>query len=79
MEQSIELDCAPGGTRPGDLIGSVIEDLGLEAKEPISKFFGNWKWDYSEVPAERWAEIKPTLKERVTRLYHSGLIRFGSW
>ena len=40
--QTIELDCAPGGIRPGDLIADVIADLGLPEQEPVSKSFGNW-------------------------------------
>lgn len=79
MERSIELDCAPGGPRPGDLINGVIAELGLTEREPVMKLFGNWKWDYSDVTEERWKEIQPTLKERVTALYNSGVIRYGSW
>lgn len=78
-EQSIELDCAPGTPRPDTYIAGVIEGLGLILKEPCSTFFGNWKWDYSEVSAEEWARIRPTLKERVTELYNDGCIRYGSW
>lgn len=32
MEKTIELDCPPGGIRPGDLIDGVIKDTGLELK-----------------------------------------------
>lgn len=78
-EQSIELDCAPGYPRPGDLIADVIKDLGLPERDPVSKFFGNWKWSYQDIPAEKWLQIQPTLKERVTKLYNSGVIRYGSW
>jgi hypothetical protein len=79
MEQTIEIDCAPGTPRPDTYIAGVIKDTGLQAKEPCSKQFGNWVWDYSEVPAEKWAEIRPILKTRVEALYHSGAIRYGSW
>jgi len=78
-QQSIELDCAPGYPRPGDLIDGVIEGLGLEKKETCSKVFGNWKWVYPEVPAEKWKEIREVLKERISKLYNSGVIRYGSW
>lgn len=77
--QTIELDCAPGYPRPGDLIDGVIKDTGLSAREPVSKFFGQWTWDYSDVPQEEWKRIQPTLKTRVTKLYNDGLIRYGSW
>jgi hypothetical protein len=78
-EQTIELDCAPGSPRPGDLIAGVIEGTGLELKEPVSQLFGNWTWDYSDIPAETWATVRVTLKARVTALYNRGLIRYGSW
>lgn len=78
-EQSIELDCQPGNPRPGDLIEAVIADTGLPKRETVSRVFGNWKWDYSDIPAEQWEKVKPILKERVTKLYNSGVIRYGSW
>lgn len=77
--QTIELDCAPGGIRPGDLIEGVIEGTGLPKKETVGRFFGNWMWDYSEIPHEEWMRIRPILKERVVKLYNSGVIRYGSW
>jgi hypothetical protein len=79
MVQTIELDCAPGMTRPGDLIEGVLEGTGLPVKDPIAKFFGNWTWDFSEVPADQWEEIRKTTKPRIEALYHRGLIRYGSW
>lgn len=78
-EQSIELDCAPGDPRPDVLIGTVLEGTGLAKKETCLRFFGNWKWDYSEVPEEEWERIQPILKERITKLYETGVIRYGSW
>jgi len=78
-ERSVELDCPPGSPRPGDLIEGVIAGLGLSSKEPVSKFFGNWKWEYPEVTWERWQEIKPILKERIVKLHERGIIRYGSW
>jgi hypothetical protein len=77
--QTIELDCAPGNPRPGDLIDGVIKDTGLPAREAVGKFFGNWTWDYSDISEETWTIIRPVLKERVTHLYQSGVIRYGSW
>jgi hypothetical protein len=77
--QTIELDCAPGTLRPGDLIGDVIKDLGLPEREPQSMFFGNWTWNYSDVPADTWQRAKPELKARITALYEAGAIRYGSW
>lgn len=81
MEQTIELDCPPMAPRPDSYIGGVIEGTGLEVKEPIvgPASFGNWTWDYSEVSEEEWKAIQPTLKKRISALYHSGAIRYGSW
>jgi hypothetical protein len=79
MFKSIELDCAPGMTRPGDLIEGVIKDTGLPTREPSTMFFGNWVWDYQDIPDDKWLEIQPTLKERITALYNHGYIRYGSW
>lgn len=77
--QTIELDCAPGGLRPGDLIAAVIDGTGLPAREPVLKFFGEWTWDYGDVAPDVWAAAKPVLQERITKLYHGGMIRYGSW
>lgn len=78
MLQTIELDCAPGTPRPGQYIGGVLEGTGLTAGEPTT-FFGNWCWSF-DVPQEKWeAEIQPIIKPRITALYHSGAIRYGSW
>jgi hypothetical protein len=78
-EQSIEIDCPPGSMRPDDFLPEVLRDTGLAMKEPVVKWFGNWKWDYSDVPEETWKELQPILKERITRLYDLGRIRYGSW
>ena len=76
---SIDLDCAPGGIRPGDLIASVLKDTGLEAGDPVSKFFGNWRWEI-QYDEEKWdKEIRPVIRPRIEALYHSGAIRYGSW
>jgi hypothetical protein len=77
--QTIELDCAPGPTRPGDLIESIIKDTGLELRDPASMLFGNWIWDYNDVDPEVWKSIQPALEERIRNLYSSGAIRYGSW
>ena len=78
-EQTIELDCPPGSARPDSYISNVLEGTGLEVKEPVAKFFGEWKWDYSDVPEEVWNSLKPLFEERISKLYHSGCIRYGSW
>ena len=79
VQQTIELDCPPGSPRPEDLIGKVIEGTGLPERDTVSRFFGNWTWDYNDVPKEIWGRIQPILKERITKLYDAGVIRYGSW
>lgn len=78
-EHSIELDCPPGSPRPGDLIAQVIAGTGLPLREDCMRCFGNWKWSYDDVSCEEWDRIQPIIKERITALYNSGRIRYGSW
>jgi len=61
------------------LIDGVIQGTGLKERDPVSTFFGNWTWDYSDVPPEDWLKAQPVLMERVKSLYRRGLIRYGSW
>lgn len=79
--ETIELDCPPGGTRPGDLIMGVIEGTGLKAdpNKPVAMLFGEWTWEF-DVPRDKWEkDIQPVIKPRIEALYHDGLIRWGSW
>jgi hypothetical protein len=78
-QQTLELDCPPGLPRPGDLYPAVIRGTGLPTREPVLKFFGNWTWDYRDIPAKKWAKAQPALKERIEKLYNDGYIRYGSW
>lgn len=79
MEQTIELDCPPGGTRPGDLIDGVIAGTGLPKRKDVSRLFGEWTWDYSDIPEEMRKRAQPILGERIAKLYNDGIIRYGSW
>jgi hypothetical protein len=78
---SIELDCAPGRVRPGDLLPGVIEGLGLtlNATKPDRMLFGEWTWLIPEDQSERYLSVQPIVKERIEKLYHEGFIRWGSW
>ena len=77
--QTIVLDCPPGHPRPGDIIGYVIKGTGLPLRETSCRIFGNWEWDYNDIPRDMWKAIQPVLKERITKLYNDGIIRYGSW
>lgn len=82
MKGSIELDCRPGPVRPGDLIESVVKGTALDGKllsnNPNMMLMGNWTWEF-ELTEEEYASIRFTIKERITILFASGLIRYGSW
>jgi len=78
-QQKIDLDCWPGDPRPGDLIGKVIKDTGLPIREDVSRFFGWWIWDYSDIDPDTWKKAKPILARRIKRLYARGIIRYGAW
>jgi hypothetical protein len=79
MTKTIELDCEPMAPRPDTYIASVLEGTGIPVKVNCSACFGNWTWDYSEIPDDVWEAAKPVLKERITALYNNGRIRYGSW
>lgn len=82
--QTIDIDCPPGSPRPGDLIGAVIDGLGIAERavtplEDVTPLFGNAEYAF-HVPHDEWvSSIQPTVKERIVALYDAGLIRFGSW
>lgn len=90
MKQTVNLDCAPGAMRPGDLINGVLEGTGLTAQTAhddkekasgklVSTFFGNWCWEF-DVDREKWVnEIQPVIRPRIESLYHAGRIRYGDW
>lgn len=77
--QTIEIGCPPGKPRPGDLIAGVIKETGLELRDPVSKSFGDWEWDYNDIPPKKWQEIQPILERRLCKLYDDGVVRYCSW
>jgi hypothetical protein len=82
--QTIELDCRPGNPRPGDLIDGVLKGVKIDGKQlkagdTIGTFFGCWTWGF-DIPRDVWEkEVQPIIQPRIEKLYHSGLIRYGSW
>ena len=77
--QTIDIDCAPGFPRPGDLIGEVIKDTGLPTRDTGRRLFGNWTWDYSDIDPEIWKKANPVIAERLKKLYNTGRCRYCSW
>lgn len=77
-DQRIEMDCAPGGPRPGDLLPGLLEGTGLKPKKPSGMFFGNWRWGY-RVPDSEAKRVKALIKRRITKMYERGTIRYGAW
>ena len=80
--QTIELDCPPGGIRPWDLIEAVVKGTVLTLSEEDKKphaLFGMQTWAF-QMPEADWEElVQPIIKPRIEALYHSGVIRYGSW
>ena len=86
MKNTIELDCAPGQLRPGDLIDMIVRGTlleGLPEAQPeatMSRFFGHWVWEFPSVSEEIWErEVRPVVKPRIEMLHSLELIRYGSW
>ena len=77
---TIDLDCAPGSPRPGDLLPGVLMGLNIkkDSEDTVSRLFGNWCWEF-KTSKDKYKRIKPIIEERITSLYNSGIIRYGSW
>ena len=94
MSLNIEIDCAPGATRPQTYFDNIAKLLmqnenetiiqfgkRIEKMQPISAKFGSWDWVIT-LSAEELSvkeQIQSYFKNELTKLYHSGGIRFASW
>ena len=79
---TIEIDCAPGNPRPGDLFPGTIADTGLTEDdfEITSKLFGNWTWQLTnEAKRDLYEQHKEVIGNRIRTLSDRGQIRYGSW
>lgn len=78
----IGIDCEPCRPRPNTYINKVENILNLSSdqrgKEPVSKFFGAWEWQY-EINEENWEEINILLREYFSSLYEMRKIRGAEW
>ncbi len=77
-EKFIELDCPPASPRPDTYLSKVIDGTELEERETVMRLFGNWRWDYSDVPDDVWKEYQEEMYESVEELYNNGKIRYGA-
>jgi hypothetical protein len=80
---SIELDCRPGSPRPNDLIDGVLLTTGLKVSDftTAPPFFGHQTWILKESVNKDavFTHYRPLFQQRVTQLYNSGAIRYGTW
>lgn len=78
---TIEIDCAPGSPRPGDLLPGILEGTGvtIDPENTFQRFFGWWGWYVPEDQVEAYQKAKPVIKARIEALYARGTIRAGSW
>jgi hypothetical protein len=79
---TIEIDCAPGATRPSDLFPAVLAETGLEVSDfsDPDMAFGNFSWNLiNDAKIELYKEKQPLIAERITNLFKKGVIRYGSW
>lgn len=79
QQYTIELDCAPFTPRPDAYLPGVLEGTGLALGEPVAKLFGNWTWLVPVDQTALYEQHRELIKERITKLYHEGAIRYGSW
>ncbi|HEX6981421.1 MAG TPA: hypothetical protein VF181_01565 [Balneolaceae bacterium] len=85
MVRSIELECAPGHSRPSDLIlevvdGTVLENF-TEPQETAVRFDDEYhgRWKYPQVNEKAYQRDLPILKQRIMALHEKGVITYGSW
>ena len=74
----LEIDCAPGTARPDTYATFVFNALGVEYKEPLSKFFGNWTW-HIQTLKEVYDGVQPDISNYLKEQYNKGYIRYASW
>ena len=94
MSLNIEIDCAPGATRPQTYFDNIaklliqnenktISEFGkrIDKMKPISSKFGSWDWVITLTSEESTVkeQIQSYFKNELIKLYNSGGIRFASW
>tara|TARA_B100000795_G_C22753950_1_gene420635 strand:- start:806 stop:1087 length:282 start_codon:yes stop_codon:yes gene_type:complete len=92
MNLEIEIDCAPGITRPNTHLESILlyikDNDNIEIKNWAIKYietppkysnsFGCWTWNF-EIKKVIKDEVLLIFENKLTGLYISGCIRYASW
>ena len=70
MSQTIELDAPPGPMRPDGLLQTVLEDISeaIPIRDPVSRTFGHWVFDYSDIEPAVWQAHNAIIKFRIQSL-----------
>jgi hypothetical protein len=78
---TISLDCPPGAPRPGDLLPSVLNGIGvvIDPENTVMRFFGCWRWEVPKEYEELYVANRELIAERIKKLYNDGAIRYGDW
>ena len=78
---TLEIDCAPGATRPDDVLPAAL--VGTELKPEdfgcVSKMFGNWVFVPRKEKEGVYKESQSTIADNLKAIYGRGTIRYASW
>ena len=81
MSTSVQIDCAPGITRPNDLFDAMCKKLELDQVwfgEPV-KSFGEFTWTVKKDHVTDYLTKKDEIKIYLIALHNGGGCRFASW
>ena len=79
LHQFIVLGGASMQTDPEDVLRASLKDTDLPLRQPISKVFGNWRFDYSDIASATWEASEKTVQRNLATLRAAGSIRYCSW
>lgn len=81
MSYTIEIDCAPGSSRPDSHLIMMCNILGLDYNQFVikSKSFGNWEWQVEKSYEDDYKLKQTQVESHLTKLYNTKQIRYASW
>ena len=78
--QYLILDAPPVRRRPDDLLRVLLNDTDISYREPTVRSFGEWTFEFDDVPPEAWrTALDATIVPGIRRLHASGNIRYAEW